>query len=175
MARPALDLRAVLLHHLDHTFLKEAWQPSLALALEGVGREEARWKPGPGRHSIWQIVRHVMLWKRATLDAWSGARPLYVAGQGGTAHAAELEGADWAEADGDGEAWQADVRLLHEVSDEIRRRVEALSPAAVLDPFPGEEMPAVLRLLRMATHDIYHAGQIRYLRALYGESAGRAR
>lgn len=26
----------------------------------------------------------------------------------------------------------------------------------------------VLRLMRMATHDIYHPGQIRYLRALQG-------
>ena len=54
------------------------------------------------------------------------------------------------------------------VSEEIRRRVEAMPEAAFLEPFPGEDMPAVLRLLRMATHDIYHAGQIRYLRALQG-------
>ena len=33
---------------------------------------------------------------------------------------------------------------------------------------PGEDMPGVLRVLRMATHDAYHAGQIRYLRALQG-------
>jgi len=29
-------------------------------------------------------------------------------------------------------------------------------------------MPTVLRVLRMATHDIYHAGQIRYLQASQG-------
>lgn len=174
MARPALDLRAVLLHHLDYTFLKEAWQPSLSMALDGVTHDEARWKPGPERHSIWQIIRHIALWKRATLDAWSGARPLYIAGQGETPHAAELERADWAAADGDEAAWQADVRMLNEISTEIRRLAEALSGDNVLEPFPGEEMPAVLRLLRMATHDVYHAGQIRYLRALYRDR-GRSR
>jgi hypothetical protein len=45
--------------------------------------------------------------------------------------------------------------------------VERLTAGEILRPFPGEEMPVMLRLLRMATHDIYHAGQIRYLRALH--------
>ena len=49
---------------------------------------------------------------------------------------------------------------------EIAERVAKLDANGLLEPFPGEDMPAVLRLLRMATHDIYHAGQIRHLRAL---------
>ena len=111
-------------------------------------------------------MRHVIHWKQATLDAWTGARPLFTAGKGETAYMSELERTDWAEATGDAAAWQADVRALHAVSGEIRRRAAQLRDADCLRPFPGEEMPLLLRLLRMATHDIYHAGQIRYLRAL---------
>jgi len=68
--------------------------------------------------------------------------------------------------DGD---WEADVRALHDVSPAIRERAKNAEAEVLLRPFPGEDWgPAVLRVLRMATHDIYHAGQIRYLRALQG-------
>ena len=167
MDRLPLDFRTVLLHHLDYTFEKEAWQPSLAMALDGVTHAEALWKPAPQRHSIWQIVRHVTHWKQATLDAWTGVRPLFTVGQGETAYVSELERTDWAEVAGDAAAWQADVRALHAVSGEIRGRAAQLREADCLRPFPGEEMPLLLRVLRMATHDIYHAGQIQYLRALW--------
>lgn len=161
-----LTLKTVLLHHLEYTFEKEAWQPSLVIAVDGVTATQATWKPGAARHSIWQIVRHVTRWKKATLDAWDGTRPLYRAGHGETEHARELDRTDWQEISGDERAWKADVQTLHAVSTEIRRRTEALADEDLLQPFPGEDMPTVLRLLRMATHDVYHAGQIRSLRAL---------
>ncbi len=73
------DLRPqdLLLNHLDDTFEKEAWQPSLAMAVQDLTAAQAAWRPGPTRHSVWQIVRHVRRWKRATLEAWQGAQPLF--------------------------------------------------------------------------------------------------
>jgi DinB superfamily len=68
-------LKDLLLTHLDYTFEKEAWQPSLAMAVRGLTAAQAAWRPGPNRHSIWQIVRHVTRWKQATLAAWRGAQP----------------------------------------------------------------------------------------------------
>jgi hypothetical protein len=67
----------LLLHHLEHTFQREAWQPALAMAVQGLTAAQASWKPGSDRHSIWQIVRHVTHWKRATFEAWQGTRPLF--------------------------------------------------------------------------------------------------
>lgn len=156
----------MLLNHLEYTFTKAAWQPSLAIAVQGLTATQAVWKPGPERHSIWQIVRHVTLWKRATLDAWDGAKPLNTGAP--TKHAEELERMDWREVSGDDAAWHADLRALHDVSRAIEDRVNALDQEGLQRPFPHEEMPAVLRVLRMATHDIYHAGQIRYICALQG-------
>ena len=65
-------------------------------------------------------------------------------------------------------AWHADITALEDVSRRIKERIQAMDADALQRPFPGEDMPAVLRVLRMATHDPYHAGQIRYLRALQG-------
>jgi len=158
----------LLLNHLEYTFQREAWQPSLAMAVQGLTATQASWKPGPDRHSIWQIVRHVIHWKRATLEAWHGIQPLFQ-GREVTARFKEIMRTDWQDASGNDAEWQADVRALAEVSQAIQDRAQALDLESLLQPFPGEEWgPAVLRVLRMATHDIYHAGQIRYLRALQG-------
>jgi hypothetical protein len=83
-----------------------------------------------------------------------------------------MEARDWGEATGDDAAWQADVRALHEVTARIKARVEASDEAFLEGKMPSyqgvRDQTAVLRLLAMATHDIYHAGQIRYIRALQG-------
>ena len=163
-----LTAKDLLLNHLEYTFQKEAWQPALAMTVQGLTAAQASWKPGADRHSIWQIVRHVTHWKRATLEAWQGTRPLF-RGREVTARFEEIMRTDWQDASGTDTDWQADVRALEEVSQAIRERAQALDLESLLQPFPGEEWgPAVLRVLRMATHDIYYAGQIRYHRALQG-------
>lgn len=165
-----VTVRNILLTHLEYTFEKEAWQPPLFRALEGVSVSQAAWKPSPDRHSIWQITRHVLLWKRATLEAWDGSKPLDRGGPDGssTPQALDLEASDWQDVTGDDGAWRADVAALRDVSDKLKARVQTTEEASLQRPFPGEEMPTVLRLVRMATHDAYHLGQIRYLRTLRG-------
>lgn len=163
-----MTVKDLLLNHLEYTFEKEAWQPSLAMSIAGLTAPQAAWKPGPKRHSIWQIVRHVTHWKQATLGAWDGTRPLFNSESGDTEYYRETERTDWPEVSGDEATWWRDCDALRSVSTRIAARAEALDSESLLQPFPGEDMPAALRLLRMATHDIYHAGQIRYLRALQG-------
>jgi uncharacterized damage-inducible protein DinB len=159
-----ISVKALVLDHLKYTFEKESWQPPLSKAVEGLTAKQAAWKPAPERHSIWQIVRHVTHWKRSVVAAFEG-RPLSYE---------ELEETDWPEASGDEAAWQADLRTLSDVTQQIRARAEALDEAALAKRrvwYEGktEWAQAVgIRLVRMATHDIYHSGQIRYLRALQG-------
>ncbi len=157
-----MTLREFLLDHLVHTFEKEAWQPPLADAIAGLNAAQAAWKPAEERHSIWQIVRHVTLWKQAVLDALDGRAPDYKA----------LERADWHAAAGDEAAWERDVAALHAASRALRERVEASDDAALsttaetYEGVPGQA--TAIRLARMATHDVYHSGQIRCLRSLQG-------
>ncbi len=157
-----MTLRDLVLDHLEYTFEKEAWQPSLAMAVDGLTARQAAWKPGPQRHSIWQIVRHVIHWKRGTLAALDGNPPDLEA----------LDKSDWPEIAGDDAAWQADVRELHTVSEQLKRRVAAASDEdleGLIPTYRGlRSQVMAIRLMRTATHDIYHAGQIRYLRALQG-------
>lgn len=154
-----MTFRDLVRRHFEYTFEKEAWQPPLAAAVEGLSARQAAWKPGPRRHSIWQIVRHLLLWKQATLEAWEGKAQDWDA----------LERVDWQEVEGNEEDWSSDVRALHDVQGRIMARLDETSDDAMLRPFPGEkELSSAERLVRFATHDIYHAGQIRYVRALQG-------
>ncbi len=138
------------------------------MAVQGLTAAQASWRPGLNRHSIWQIVRHVTHWKRATLEAREGGQPLF-SGRKVTDRFHEVVRTDWHDASGSDADWEADVRALHDFSLAIRERARNAEAADLLRPFPGEDWgPAVLRVLRMTTHDIYHAGQIRYLRALQG-------
>ncbi len=151
-----------MLDHLEYTFEKEAWQPSLAMAVEGLTARQAAWKPAPERHSIWQIVRHVIHWKQGVLAGLDG-NPL---------DNEALEKTDWLEISGDDVAWQADIRVLQAVSMKLKERVAAASERDLSNPIATyrgvADQAMAIRVVRTATHDIYHAGQIRYLRALQG-------
>lgn len=159
-----LSLRLLVEDHI-HTTLYEQdwqWQPSLTEALQDLTAAQASWKPSPERHSIWQIVRHLILWKSGVLQAWDGKPP----------DAARLEELDWHDASGSDAEWQRDRQTLLEISKEYLTRVQALTDAALARPVVwyanGATQPLAVRLVHTTTHDVYHAGQIRYLRALQG-------
>ena len=160
----ALTLQELVVDHIRTTLQHEncQWQPSLSEALEGLTAAQAAWKPTPARHSIWQIVRHLILWKRAVLAAWDGNPP----------DGAQLERDDWQEAAGGEAEWERDRRTLLEISMLFLTRAQALDDAGLSKPIAwykgGHTQPLAIRLVRTTTHDSYHAGQIRLLRALQG-------
>jgi hypothetical protein len=160
----AVGLKELVADHI-HTTLEDEewqWQPPLRGALRGLTAAEAAWKPAPPRHSIWQIVRHLILWKRGVLEAWNGDPP----------DGAKLDAADWQEAGGSEADWERDRRTLLDISDQFLTRAKALDDAALSRRLmwyrDGPAQALGMRLVRATTHDVYHAGQIMYLRALQG-------
>lgn len=154
-------MKDLLFYHLEHTFEKEAMQTSLSLAVSGLTAAQAAWKPAADRHSIWQIVRHLIHWKEAQISALDG-QPLDYD---------ERNRADWQEVVGDQRDWEADVERLGTISQEIRARAGAMDEAALAEGIKWYKQsprprPIAIRLLELATHDIYHTGQIQYLFAL---------
>jgi uncharacterized damage-inducible protein DinB len=159
-----ITLTELVSDHVHTTLYDEnvQWQPPLDGALRGLSAAQAAWKPAPPRHSIWQIVRHVLLWKRGVLQAWDGAPP----------DGRALEAADWKDAAGSEADWERDRKALLDVSAEFLSRAQALDDAAlsrrILWYKDGWSQPLAMRIVRTTTHDMYHAGQIMYLRALQG-------
>ena len=158
-----IAIKDLVTDQLETTLLRQDWQsqPSLSESVEGLSAAAAGWKPAPRRHSIWQIVRHLIRWKRGILQALDGDPP----------ERAELEGGDWLEISGEESAWRADVEALLRLSQDLLARARAMDEAELSRPvvwYRGwtKTQPVAVRLLRRATHDSYHAGQIRQIRAL---------
>ena len=159
-----VTLKELVLNHVHTTLYDEdwQWQPPLGGALRGLTAAQAAWKPAPPRHSIWQIVRHLILWKRGVLDAWDGDPP----------DGEQLGASDWQEVAGSEADWERDRQTLLEISAQFLIRVQGLDDAGLSKEIvwysTGQAQPLAMRLVRTTTHDIYHAGQIMYVRALQG-------
>jgi hypothetical protein len=141
----------LLLDLLDEAFDKKSWHgPNLRGSIRGVTAKQAAWRPGPGRHNIWELTLHAAYWKyvvrrRITGDK-RGAFP--IAGNNFFKRPIEL-----AES-----AWKSDIGVLVVEHRNLRSVVAKMKAAD----------PKTLHLIRgAAAHDSYHAGQIRLLRSLY--------
>jgi uncharacterized damage-inducible protein DinB len=145
---------AVILQQFEEAFERKTWHgPNLWQALKGVSAEQASRRPAPGRHNIWEEALHAAYWKYAV------RRRL----EGGKRGSFALKGSNFFPRPEPGKqteaAWQADKELLRREHQALRRTIQA----ALKKPVTGK----TLRMLwGVAFHDVYHAGQIRFLRRL---------
>jgi len=157
-----MTAKELLLYLLEYTYENEGSYPPLPVALGGLTPVQASWKPAQERHSIWQIVRHMAHWMEAVLQALEDQPQVYE----------DLQRSDWRAASGDEREWQADVGRLYAAHRRFKDRLLSMTDedlSRMIEPYQRKSTyPAGLRILRTATHDTYHVGQIRYLRALQG-------
>lgn len=156
---PEIDL---LLRLLDDAYGRKAWHgPSLRGAIRGLDADLAAWRPGPGRHNIWEIVVHCAYWKYAVRRRIAGERR----------GAFPLRGSNWFVRPGvaSSKAWRADIALLEDMHRKLRTVAAGLSRPD-LERIPrGGRVPNVSVVSGIAAHDVYHAGQIQLLKRLaYG-------
>lgn len=150
--------RAGLLALLDEAFEKRAWHgPNLRGSLRGVVAREAAWRPGAGRHNIWELAVHAAYWKYAVRRKLTGEK------RGSFA----LKGSNWfarPEGDVDERAWRRDVALLVAEHKALREAV------AGMKSFTEKQ----LFLVRgAAAHDLYHAGQVTLIKRLWQERGSK--
>jgi hypothetical protein len=141
---------------LEEAYAKKTWHgPNLKQAIRGVSAKQAAWRPGAGRHNIWEETLHAAYWKYAV------RRRI----EGGKIGSFVLKGSNFflrPERDKANEAaWRADKKLLEREHHALRQAVER-----VLDT--RQEVKYLRQIYGVALHDVYHAGQIRLLRRLMG-------
>jgi uncharacterized damage-inducible protein DinB len=143
---------------LEDSYSRRPWQgPSLKGSLRGVSAKQAAWRPPGGRHSIWDLVLHAAYWKYAV------RRQLTAEKRG----AFPRKGSNWfpSPVSPTEKEWRELLALLDA---EHRRLVEA---AAALSPRDLSRKPKGTRtianlLYGVASHDVYHTGQIQLLKRL---------
>jgi hypothetical protein len=155
---PEIEL---LLGLLDEAYNRKAWHgPNLRGAIRGLDARVAAWRPSAGRHNIWEIVVHCAYWKyaarRRILGETRGAFP--------------LKGSNWfaRPAAASSQAWRSDVALLQDMHERLRPAVAGLSPRDLKKIPRGSRVPNLAVISGIAAHDIYHAGQIQFLKRLAG-------
>ena len=150
---------SILVRVFDQGFTAPAWHGTpLWGSLRGITAREALRRPARGRHNIWELVLHTAYWKyvvrrRLTRDA-SLEFP--------------REGSNWfvTPKRAEGRAWKADLALLRE-QHRLLRAVIARFPAARLgrrgwrSKWTNEQ-----HIYGIASHDLYHAGQIQLIKRL---------
>jgi len=142
--------------------LQQGWGPrawhgtALKGAVRGVTAKEALWRPGPGRHNIWELVLHMAYWKYAVarrISGWDrGSFP--------------REGSDWIRiSDPSEKAWKADVKLLHAQHAALVKAVKSLPPSR-LGARDGSKWTHAEQIAGAAAHDLYHTGQVQLIKKL---------
>lgn len=146
------DDRKLLIRVLDEAFERKAWHgPNLRSALRGLTPNQAFWRPDGERHSAWELMLHCAYWKHTAWRRLTGTRGVPFGREGRNFIAVSAPTP---------RAWRDDLALLADTHQTLVGAVEKL-PAATL--------ATKARLVYgVAMHDVYHAGQIRLLRKLYG-------
>jgi hypothetical protein len=142
---PIIEL---LLTFIDQAYDKKAWHgPTLRGALRGISVKEALWRPSPKHHNIWELTLHAAYWKYAVRNRLLG-------GPRGTF---PQKGSNWFKSGGNPAEWKKDLDLLGQQHKLLREAVAGLtlSRIARMDMIYG-----------IASHDLYHAGQIQLLKRL---------
>lgn len=153
---PRIDL---LLRIVDQAYNKKAWHgTTLRGSIRGLSAKEALWRPASRRHNIWEIVLHTAYWKyavrRRLRNDEKGSFP--------------RQGSDWPQlpAATNDKAWKRDVALLRAEHLGLLEAIEALRPRELESRARGSTWTHAQTIYGIASHDLYHAGQIQLLKRL---------
>jgi hypothetical protein len=149
----------LLLDIIDQAYDRQAWHgTNLRGSIRGLSANQAAWRPGLLRHNIWEIVVHTAYWKyavrRRILGEKRGSFP--------------LKGSNWFRrpTEDTNNAWRADVALLEEIHNTLCEAIVKV-PADQLYKIQGRTKFTYAQLIYgIASHDLYHAGQIQLLKKL---------
>ncbi|HTT67123.1 MAG TPA: DinB family protein [Gemmatimonadales bacterium] len=149
----------LLLAVLDGAFTAKGWQgATLSGSLRGLTIPQALWRPGPGRHNVWELVLHTAYWKHVVRQRVEGGRQ-------GPFPRSPRNYPDPPRRP-DAAAWRADIALLKRQHLALTRIVAALPPSRLAARVGRSRWSVAEQVFGIAAHDLYHTGQIQLLKAL---------
>lgn len=153
------SLIALLLRVFDQAYDKKSWHgTTLRGSLRGLTAEEALWRPGQGRHNIWELALHTAYWKYAVRRRLAGE----------AIGSFERTPSNWPEipTPNDTRAWKRDVAFLDAEHRQLRAVIADLGPSALQERSPKGVWTNAEEIHGVAAHDLYHTGQIQLIKRL---------
>jgi uncharacterized damage-inducible protein DinB len=162
--------RDFLVDQLERAHAGDPWHgSSRATLLADITADEARRHPGPGVHSIWELVLHMTAWTREVTRRLQGRT------------ASEPEMGDWPALPDlpDERAWRAALSALDQAHIAMRDIVRALDVSRLATRVGDERSPALgsgvtfaQTINGLVQHDAYHSGQIAVVKKLLRSLSG---
>lgn len=155
---------AFLVDQLERVHAGDPWHGSSRAALLGdVTAEEARRRPAPAVHSVWELVLHMTAWTREVTRRLQGST------------ASEPEMGDWPDLPDtpDERAWRATLAALDQAHVALRDVVRAIESSRLTtrvgderNPILGTGVTLAQTINGLVQHDAYHSGQIAIVKKL---------
>ena len=156
----------LLLEFMDQAFKGPAWHgPSLAGSLRGVSAEEAMRRPAAGRHNVWELTLHAAYWKYVVRRRLTRDEKVEF----------DRGPSDWPATPAvvSDATWKADRALLTR-EHSLLREVVARFPVNQLGRKGWRSRWSNLQHIEgIASHDLYHCGQIQLVKKLTGGQVDR--
>jgi uncharacterized damage-inducible protein DinB len=163
MTNPSLS--QFLTDQLEREHGGDAWHgSSRASLLADVTADEARRRPAPAVHTIWELVLHMTAWTREVTRRLQGHM------------ASEPEMGDWPAPPSvsDDKAWRAAIQALDEAHLALRDAVGTLDPSRLTAPVNdprnrelGTGVTLAQTINGLVQHDAYHSGQIAAVKKMF--------
>jgi hypothetical protein len=151
----------ILMRLLEEAYLRKAWHgPNLRGSIRGLTASSALKRPATGRHNIWEIVVHAAYWKYAVRRRLLGEKRGTFA----------MKGSNWFRCPDalTEDSWKATVSLLDKEHLLLREAILKIPPAALYAAAAGGKTDNLTLICGIASHDLYHAGQIQLIKRLVG-------
>jgi uncharacterized damage-inducible protein DinB len=155
-----MDTREHLLSSLRRAFDGRSWHgPNLLGAIRGLTPEEAFFRPGRGRHSVYDLVLHAAYWKYVARRRLTGEKRGSFPFKGSNFFPEPKPK--------DARAVRSARALLEESHRALVASVEAMPDEAFAER-RGEWTAGDL-VAGVAAHDLYHAGQIQLVKKFFAD------
>ena len=132
---------------LDEAFARKAWHgPNLRGTLRGVTAEAAAWRPGPGRHNVWELAVHAAYWKYAVRRMLTGEKR----------GSFRFPGSNWFSrpaADPSAAAWKKDLAALGEEHRLLTAVISGLRARDLAERPPGSKYTKARLIQGAAAHE----------------------
>lgn len=128
--------------------------------LKGISAQQAAAYPIPGAHSIWEIVLHLISWRRFGIEKLKGNAAYDVEWDSKEEWPAipEVTGGNWAQT----------LAALAKSQMQILELLDAVEAEALERQVPPRTYSLHFLLQGIIQHDLYHAGQISMLKKYTG-------
>lgn len=151
----------ILLEVFDQAYRAPAWHGTpLRGTIRGISARQAVWRPQPGRNCIWDLVLHTAYWKYIVRRRLLRDPALSFPRDGANFPALPARPTEV--------AWKRDRVLLEEQHALLRRAIAGLDPAQLERRGWRSKWRVEQEVYGIASHDLYHAGQIQVLKKLMG-------